>query len=80
MSIASCSIEILINVLLLLEGKEDPRFYVNLSYGIYGIGAILGPIIVSLLGLHSTILIGLCQGASGFGFLFKKSPREYESN
>ena len=75
-SIASCSLEILINVLLLIEGREDPKFFVNLSYGFYGFGAVVGPIIITWLGLYGPFLIGFCQVLTSFGFLMLPSPEK----
>ena len=73
-SIASCSLEILVNVVLLMEGKHDPKFYINLSYAIYGIGSIFGPIIIVVFGLKGPIIIGACLLVSSVGFLMTKSP------
>ena len=74
MSLASCSFSILLNVALLIEGGKDSRYYVNVSHSIYGVGAIFGPILVSLIGLKSPLIIGIGQVITGFGFLFLKSP------
>ena len=59
----------MINVLLLIEGREDPKFYLNFSYVFYGLGAITGPIIVAWLGLKGPFMIGLCQVLVSLGFL-----------
>lgn len=50
-------------------GKSDPKFYLNLSFCFYGIGAILGPIIIALLALKGSLLIGICIFFISPGFL-----------
>ena len=72
-SIASCSYEILLNVGLLKQG-DDPRFYMNLSYAIHGMGGAIGPITVSIFALKSTLVVGIFMTLSSIGFLFSKSP------
>ena len=74
MSLASCSFFILLNAAILIEGGKDYRYYVNLSLAIYGIGAILGPVLVNLVGLKSPLIIGVGQAIAGLGFLFFQSP------
>ncbi len=59
MNLSIGSIEVLINVLLIEAVKEDPKQAVSFSYGIYGIGAVVGPIIVSLFGMSTLMICGI---------------------
>jgi len=66
MFLANGSMEILINVLLMTASNEDAKKAISFSYGFYGIGGVLGSIMVSILGVNSlmfsaiwTTLIGM---------------------
>jgi hypothetical protein len=55
MFLANGSMEILINVLLMTASNEDAKKAISFSYGFYGIGGVLGSIMVSILGINSLI-------------------------
>jgi fucose permease len=59
MNLSIGSIEVLVNVLLIEAVKEDPKQAVSFSYGIYGIGAVVGPIIVSIFGINTLTICGI---------------------
>lgn len=59
MNLSIGSIEVLVNVLLIEAVKEDPKQAVSFSYGIYGLGAVVGPIIVSIFGINTLTICGI---------------------
>jgi hypothetical protein len=58
LNLACGSIEVLVNVCLMKLGKNDVKHNAGLSYGIYGVGGMIGPIFVSLFGIETLLLMG----------------------
>lgn len=52
------SMEVLVNVNL-VAAKGDIKSNSNFSYALYGVGGMLGPIIVALLGIHILLTIAI---------------------
>jgi predicted MFS family arabinose efflux permease len=70
MNLSIGSIEVLVNVLLIEAVKEDPKQAVSFSYGIYGLGAVVGPIIVSIFGINTLIICGIWTIFIGIFYIF----------
>lgn len=64
------SIEVLVNVCLMTVGKANVKFNTSFSYGVYGMGGMFGPILVSFLGIDSLLVLFIwlvILGVSYFG-------------
>ena len=57
LNMSLASIQLLINVIILENYKENLKYVLSLSFGVYGLGSILGPLIVSVFGIYS---LGIC--------------------
>jgi hypothetical protein len=57
LNLACGSIEVLVNVCLIMLGKSNVKHNASLSYGIYGVGGMIGPIFVSFFGVKTLLFM-----------------------
>ena len=71
-SIGFCLSDIYITVCIMTEGKEDPKHYLSIGYGMQSLGSIIGPILVSLFEFKGAFCSGVLIVI--FGTIIKRIP------
>jgi MFS family permease len=80
LNMAIGSISVLVNVCLMDSVKEDAKYYVSLSYGVYGVGGMIGPILISFFGVNGLNVIGVWAIVLGFIYFKVKAEPKAESS
>lgn len=50
--------------------KDNPKQVMSFSYGVYGVGAVIGPIIVSLFGVNTLKICGIWTIGLGIVYIY----------
>lgn len=74
MSIGVCIIDIYIGVCILAEGKDDPRSHLSISFGLQSLGSVIGPVLVSIMGIPSLYISALLISLCFIAFISKNDP------
>ena len=74
-SLACSVLEIGVNISVLISNTgEDQSFWLQLNYGMFGIGGLFGPILVNMFGTSSFAVMGIVIAIAGTPFCFLESP------
>ena len=74
MSVGICIIDIYIGICILAQGKDDPRYHLSISYGLQSLGSVIGPVLVSIMGISSLYISAILILICFIGFASKNDP------
>ena len=73
-SIGVCIIDIYIGVCIVNEGKERYKNDLSTSYGLQSLGSVIGPALVSIMGVSSLKISGAILFLCFIFYFIKKDP------